>query len=222
MLRVRRQPTTRIKRARPIVGASESHGHPLRRCFHLRSDASHCDISHIRGSAARIHREPCGLRCRGASTPPRAATGPPHIPKDARHTMNVSARTPDAPLDCTGRSSDRPQPCNEPATLVLPPARRRTTNRPRHAPARPVSRSSRCRHRDCRRCADTADSAIPRLGLGNRRSLPSILSVGHDRQPTSCPAVLPALQQRSATSAPSVQERSPSEVDLPLLSRCCH
>ena len=221
--RVRRQPTIRVKPARPIVGTSKSHEQPLRGCDHLRSDDSHGgDISHIRGSAARIHRESCCLRCRGASTPPRAATGPPRIPEDARHTMNVSARTPDASLDSTGRSNDSRRPSYEPATLVLPPAGRRRVNRSRRAPARSVARSSRCRHRDCRQCADTADGAIPERGLGTRRSLPSILSVGHGRQPTGFPAVLPALQQRPATSAPSVQERSPSEVDLPLLSRRCH
>jgi hypothetical protein len=46
------------------------------------------------------------------------------------------------------------------------------------------------------RCSDEAATTTPRPGIGSRRSLPSILSVGHDRQPTSCLEGLSVLQQR--------------------------
>jgi hypothetical protein len=43
---------------------------------------------------------------------------------------------------------------------------------------------------------DATANATPGPRVGSRRSLPSILSVGHDRQPTGCPAELPALRQK--------------------------
>jgi len=67
-------------------------------------------------------------------------------------------------------------------------------------------------------------AAGPALGrrIGSCRSLPSILSVGYDRQPAGRPTVLPALRQSSVVSSPSVRAGSLPEVDLPPLSRCRH
>lgn len=66
--------------------------------------------------------------------------GKPHVSALTRRTL----------LSSVGPSGDRRRPCNEPAMPLSPTAPHRTINMPGYVPTRPVPRSSRCHHRDCR------------------------------------------------------------------------
>lgn len=69
---------------------------------------------------------------------------------DFRGKPHVSALTRRTLLSSVGPSGDRRRPCNEPAMPLSPTAPHRTINMPGYVPTRPVPRSSRCHHRDCR------------------------------------------------------------------------
>jgi hypothetical protein len=135
------------------------------------------------------------LERRGAGTPSPAATEQSRAPRDTRHDGRQRPTTAPVLRTATDRIGDRRRPHNEPALPMSPPAQRRVAAKQATPPARPVPRSARCRHRECRRTHRLNGRCNSRSRLGSRRSPPSILSVGHDRQPASLPVELPVLRR---------------------------